>query len=111
MGTTTQPKFESKDQAKDLARSVLSAGKVLPDSLIEQEISNYMAAVVLYRLKLSGAIWFEGDLPDSSLSTVTVQVREVEPEVIAATKKKFFGYTRSSLAVACRYLEKPEWAE
>lgn len=102
------PDFESKEQAQDFVRNEIKIGEVLPDRRINERIRNYMAAVSLYRLKLAGAVWFDGE---PNPEDMTIRVNKISQDDLAEKTKPYFGITRSLLEALCKLLDKPEWAE
>lgn len=107
--------FESDDQAKDFAREFTKIGvnrPIPPESHVPEWIGNYMVAVAMQRLKLVGAIWFEGEFPWTPDADVEVQVNlNLDKSTLPELLKPYKGYTRSMLLALCRTVEKPTWAE
>ena len=111
-------RFESDEQALDFARRYTVPGATVPqDEEIPGLVTLYIKAVAMQRLKLAGAVWFDGAYPCLPGKTINVMLPadpETDPvveESIRYTMKKYKGATRSELIALCRGLTKPAWAE
>lgn len=103
-----EPRFESKGQAQDFIRNEINPGKILSDREINIKIRDYLTKVSLLRLKLAGAIWFEGDPTPEDM---VLQVRKMDKDEIRKITRPYIGATLSLLQAACKSIQPPEWAK
>lgn len=100
----TPPQFESDQQAHDFLE--LYALKI--ERPINDHIVHYMMMVSLYRQKLTGIIWFEGEINEDIEMDLWVNP-EIPNEDVKGLVSPYVGYTRSALVALCKIIQEPVW--
>ena len=97
--------FNSDDQAKDF----LHTYGMRFEQTVNDNQADYMVAVSLYRQKLAGVLWFDGELEPDQNIFITLNPN-VQNEDVKYLTRDYQDHTLSMLKVFCRALERPEWA-
>jgi len=97
--------FNSDDQAKDFLHTY---GMRFENSVNDNQ-TDYMVLLSLYRQKLGGVLWFDGDLEPDRDVFITLNPA-VESEDVKILTKEYQDYTLSMLKTFCRALVRPDWA-
>ena len=100
----TPPQFESDRQAHDFLE--LYALRV--ERSINDHIVNYMMMVSLYRQKLTGIIWFVGEI-NEDISMKFWLNPDVPNEGVKELVSPYIGFSRSHLIALCKIVAEPEW--
>ena len=98
------PQFESDEQAHDFLE--LYAFRI--ERPINEHITNYMFMVSLYRQKLGGILWFEGEVNEDIDIPVWINPA-IKNEEVKEITTPYHGYSRSMLVALCKGVEEPEW--
>ena len=99
-------RFENEEQALDFMHThALEVHRPL-----NENITNYMLKVSLFRMKAAGLVWFDNNLHEDIETSLSFNP-EIPSEEVGFYTREYAGWTLSALKAICRGLEQPLWAK